>query len=164
MSRAKVDLSSMNIPRAKKGEAAPVVAAPETAPAPEWRPPRPAFLDRPTAGQAAAAMQQPDVPAAEAPEVSAASRAGAGEGTPTSAPDLAPRDPEPPARQVPDTPPQPVLVPRKARNRGEPRSPVTTRLTYSLQDRLFHASTVTGKSQQTIIEEALDAFLKKQKL
>lgn len=51
------------------------------------------------------------------------------------------------------------LVPRKAQSRGEPRSPVTTRLTYGLQDRLFAAATQLGQTQQQIIEDALDAYL-----
>jgi hypothetical protein len=51
------------------------------------------------------------------------------------------------------------LVPRKAQARGEPRSPVTTRLTYTIQDRLFAAATQLGQTQQGIIEGAIDEYL-----
>jgi hypothetical protein len=57
-----------------------------------------------------------------------------------------------------------AIVPRKARERGEPRSPVTTRITYGLQDRLFRAATILGKSQQALIEEAIDNLLKNHNL
>lgn len=58
----------------------------------------------------------------------------------------------------------PNILPRKARARGEPKSPVTTRLTYSLQDRLFRAATVLGLSQQALIEEAIDEALTRRDL
>lgn len=58
----------------------------------------------------------------------------------------------------------PKILPRKARARGEPKSPVTTRLTYSLQDRLFRAATVLGLSQQALIEEAIDEALTRRDL
>ena len=70
---------------------------------------------------------------------------------------------QPPVREVADASPQPMLIPPKARHRGEPRSPVTTRLTHSIQDRLFRASLTLGKPQQAIIEEALEAYLRKNK-
>jgi hypothetical protein len=157
VSRAKVDLSSMAIPRARKGEAAPVAEAP----------PRPAFLDRARSDEAPeenrpapppAAPADPDTATPQAP-LRAAQLNGAGEGAvaPAATHEVA-------AEEVAGEVVGHSLMPRKARSRGEPRSPITTRLTYSQQDRLFRAATLTGKTQQMIIEEALEGYLKKLKV
>ena len=158
MSR-KVDLAAMTIPRAKKGEAAPVAEAP---------PPRPAFLDRARSPELAEVAPPEVAPAASvAADIASAPAAapaphitGAGEGATVQS---AAREVSPPEEVSGDVVGH-SLVPRKARTRGEPRSPITTRLTYSQQDRLFRAATLTGKTQQTIIEEALEAYLKKLKV
>ena len=119
----KVDLTMMSVPRARKGEAAPMHGA------------------------------------------AAEPGAGAGEG---GLADEQPAAAQPPALPRPRGQPSAAsagaaapIVPRKARERGEPRSPVTTRLTYSVQDRLFRAATILGQSQQALIEEAIDDLLRK---
>lgn len=111
MTARKVDLSSMSVPRARKGEAAPVQHE----------------------------LERQSVHEANVQEVSGPSTVEAA----ISGIIAMPSD----------------IRPRKASGRGEPRSPVTTRITYGLQDRLFRAATVLGKTQQQIIEEALDAYL-----
>lgn len=147
----RVDLSSMDIPRARKGEATPV-ADPSL-------PARAAVIDRPRV-QAQAPAAQPDVVSAAALHMAPPSRAaGAEEGGATAAP-AREHDPEDVEGEVMGQ----SLMPRKARTRGEPRSPITTRLTFSMQDRLFRASTLTGRTQQALIEDALDALLKKLKV
>ena len=112
MTVRKVDLSSMSVPRARKGEAAPVSHE----------------LERQSAQEAD--VQRVSEPSTVGP-VASSVVAVSGD-----------------------------IRPRKASGRGEPRSPVTTRITYGLQDRLFRAATVLGKTQQQIIEDALDGYLR----
>ena len=112
----RVDLTAMNVVRAKKGEAAPALGS----------------ILSPNRVESTATLHVP--PAAEQTQT------------------VSPLAPAPT--------PSAAFAPRKAKERGEPRSPVTTRLTYGLQDRLFRAATMLGKSQQSLIEEALDAMLR----
>ncbi len=148
--RAAPSLEDTGIPRARKGEALPateVPAATEKASVPMFL--KPGHLS---------VARKPEVPPVPVMET------WRGEGA------LAVQVPAAASEPLQSAPAQRVvreelraepmrLVPRKAQTRGEPRSPVTTRLTYTLQDRLFAAATQLGQTQQQIVEDALDAHL-----
>jgi hypothetical protein len=80
-------------------------------------------------------------------------------GTPPA--DALPQVVDAPSDEEPVPMREPVILPPKARKRGEPRSPMTVRITDGVQDRLWRSANALGKSQQEITEEALEAYLKK---